>query len=308
LLVVKYALAACLVAAGVYGFSKRHDIIDAFDWDPATEKTALPAFDPKLLAEANALPVPTSDITVETAPDTRAIAVPSVPTSTTAPVAVEGGRTTLDGVVLGPGGVPVAGATVRIERLVGTDEGVLDVTSNGSGAWSAGRLLGGRYRVRAWRAPTHAQTGSEVTFVEEGQRRSFRLELEAPSGVEFTPEVATDKIILGQTGSVSATVRAPFVTTDGRITVGGRPGDVITVTTNGVFAGQGGTKTTDPSGLVTFPLACNQLGNGQVTVAGVNQTKTFTVSCIPVPTTTTTAPTTTTTAPGATTSTTKAGA
>jgi hypothetical protein len=204
--------------------------------------------------------------------------------------------------------VPIAGATVRIERLVGRDEGVLDVTSNGSGAWSAGRLLGGRYRVRAWRAPTHAQTGSEVTFVEEGQRHSFRLELEAPSGVEFRPAVDNDKIILGQVGSVSATVRAPFVNNEGQIAIGGRPGDVITVTANGVFNGQNGTKSTDAGGLATFPLTCSQLGNGQVTVAGVGQSKTFEVSCVPVPTTTTTttAPTTTT-VPGAATTTTKAG-
>jgi hypothetical protein len=229
-----------------------------------------------------------------------------VPTSTTAPVSVTGGRTTLDGVVLGPGGVPIPGATVRIERLVGRDEGVLDVTSKGSGAWSAGRLLGGRYRVRAWRTPTHAQTSSEVTFVEEGQRRSFRLELEAPTGVEFRPAVDNDKIILGQVGSVSATVRAPFVNNEGQIAIGGRPGDVITVTANGVFGGQGGTKPTDAGGLASFPLTCNQLGAGQVTVAGVGQTKTFDVTCIPVPTTTTTTAPSTTTVPGATT-TTKAG-
>jgi hypothetical protein len=182
---------------------------------------------------------------------------------------------------------------------------VLDVTSNGSGAWSAGRLLGGRYRVRAWRAPTHAQTSSEVTFVEEGQRRSFKLELEAPSGVEFRASADNDKIIIGQAGSVSATVRAPFVNNEGQIAIGGRPGDVITVTANGVFAGQGGTKSTDAGGSATFPLTCAQLGTGQVTVAGVSQTKTFDISCIPVPTTTTAAPTTTTVA-GATT-TTKAG-
>lgn len=317
MIVVKYAIIGCLVTLGIVAFNKRDDITHAFHWSPVAEKQALPAFDPKAVAEANALPVPKSAITVTNAPDTRTVTVASVPTGTTAPLKVTGGRSTLDGVVTGPGGVPVAGATVHIERLVDGRSASLNVTSNAGGGFSVGQLLGGRYRVRAWRTPTHAQAGSEVTFVEDGQRHSFRLEMEAPTGVEFTAGVDNDKVIIGQATNIITRVRAPFVNELGQVSIGGRPADVITVTANGVFTGQGGTKATDGSGLATFPLTCGQqTGTGVVTITGVGQTKTFTVNCVPVPTTTTTTTTTTTVPGGATTtlpatspatSTTKAG-
>lgn len=297
MLVVKYALVASLIALGIFAYTKRDDVVDAFHWSPTAEKLSLPAFDPKAVAEANSVGVPKSAITVVTAADSRTAAVPTVPTATTRPVQVTGGRSTLDGVVVGPGGAPVGGATVRIERLVGNESGVLNVTANATGAFSVGNLLGGRYRVRAWRAPTHAQDGSEVTFVEDGQRRSFKLELEAPTGVEWNTSLDTDRIIVGQATALHTRVRAPYVNEQGQVGVGGRPGDAMTVTATGIFAGQGGAKVTDGSGAASFPITCgSQTGTGTITVTGLGQSRSFTASCVPVPTTTTT---TSTTLPGA---------
>lgn len=302
MIVVKYASAALLVVIGLVAYTRRDAVLDAYDWDTSIEKSTFPTFDPKTVAEQHRLEVPRSDIEVAEGPDTRQAVLPTVsaPTTTT-PVALQGGKTTIAGVVLGPGDTPLPGAVVRIERFEGERSAVLDVTANGNGAFSVGQLVGGRYRVRAWSAPTYAQPGSEVTFIGDGEQRSFRLSLSAPNGVQVSASAATPQIILGQTGSVSATFRREAVTRDGKVSYERQGGQVVTVLGGGIYLGFGATLTSDDSGTVTVPVACNALGGGSFTFSSSGSTSTASVTCIPVPTTTTTTvppPPTSTPAPG----------
>ncbi len=75
--------------------------------------------------------------------------------------------------------------------------------TGGTGGFAVNQLLGGRYRVRAWRAPTFAQLGSEVTFIADGERRSFKLQLAAPNDIDISASAASPAVIVGQSTTVS---------------------------------------------------------------------------------------------------------
>lgn len=298
MIVVKYALAALLVVIGLAAYTRRDVVLDAYDWDTSLEKTTFPTFDPKTVAEQHHLEVPRSDIEVATGPDTRRAVLPTVTApTTTVPVALQGGRTTIGGVVVGPGDAPVAGAVVRIERFEGESSTGTDVTTNGAGAFAISELKGGRYRLRAWAAPTYAQLGSEVAFVGDGEQRSFRLTMSAPNAVRLSAS-GTPQIILGQTGEATATFRREAVTRDGRVAYETQPGQVITVLGGGIFLGFGASLTSDGQGTVTVPVACTALGAGSFTFSSAGTSATASVTCAPVPTTTTTTTVPPTTAPG----------
>ena len=100
-------------------------------------------------------------------PDTRGVRLSPVvaqPKGAVPPLPVYGGAASLRGVVNGPDG-PVGGATVRIERWVGGRSGSITINAGGDGRFGAAKLLGGRYRVRAWLQPNLAATESQVAFL-----------------------------------------------------------------------------------------------------------------------------------------------
>lgn len=308
MVVIKYALAGCLMALGLFAWSKRDVVLDAYHWNPTIEKPYIPSFDPKAVAEANRLPVPESDIRVAVGPDTRKVALAGLagPT-TTAPVPMQGGKAALDGVVVGPDGAPVGSATVRIERFVGDDVVTVDVATNPSGAFAVEQLLGGRYRLRAWRAPTMAQLGSQVSFVADGDRLSVRLQLAAPTDIDISTGAASSSVIVGQATTVSMRITVPVVNGNGQIGRGGKANDLVVANGGGALAGQNGQTTTNVEGNATFTVQCTQVGAGTVTLQTPYYKDAVDITCLPLPTTTTTttttttAPTTTTAAPAPTT-------
>jgi hypothetical protein len=88
-------------------------------------------------------------------------------TTTTTVISLTPGTARLRGRVQGPDG-PVAGATVRLERLVGDAVAAHQVTTGPDGGWDVPGLLGGRFRIRAWRPPDLGVAQAEVLFVTAG--------------------------------------------------------------------------------------------------------------------------------------------
>jgi hypothetical protein len=86
------------------------------------------------------------------------------------------GQATLSGIALGPDG-PAGGVTVHIERLVGDLVGSFNVTAHADGTWTMPGILGGRYRVRAWRPPDLAMTTPQIFFLGGTDNRSLSLQL-----------------------------------------------------------------------------------------------------------------------------------
>ena len=130
---------------------------------------------------------PTTSTTAR--PDLSGVVLADVPGTTTTTVLLTPGEATLQGIVAGPDGL-VAGATVLIERLVGEGVGAATVVTGADGRWTAPNVLGGRYRVRAWRAPDLALTTPVSFFLENKESRDTNLELESYSGVVVTSAVA----------------------------------------------------------------------------------------------------------------------
>lgn len=138
-------------------------------------------------------PDPEPDVST-TIVDRSGILLAGVDGQTTTTI-VERGTATLSGSVTGPDGL-VAGATVRIERLVAGREIRTDVLTGPDGRFSVSDAPGGRYRVRAFLAPTLVQLAPVVRFLEDGKEHTFELVLEQQSGLVVRSDAAPDPPLL----------------------------------------------------------------------------------------------------------------
>ena len=147
------------------------------------------------------LPAPptTGPTTSSTArPDLSGVALAGVPGTTSTTIPLGPGEATLQGIVTGPDGA-IPGATVLVERLVGDGAGAAMVAAGPDGRWTAPSILGGRYRVRAWRAPDLALTTPESFFLESKETRDLEVKVQLFSGVVVTSAVAPSPPVIEET-------------------------------------------------------------------------------------------------------------
>jgi hypothetical protein len=162
----------------------------------------------------------------------------------------------------------VAGATVRVERVVGDAFAYLDVKTGTDGTWVVGGILGGQY---------HRYNGTLVRTALAPNPPIIGL----PS--QLVVEVTTNKV------DAAGVVRgAPVV------------GQTVQLFGDGQWSFTKTTGTTDGAGYVRFSLVCTDLGPQRLSVvagagdvAGVD-----TPTCSPVPTTLATTTTLNPTPPG----------
>ena len=137
-------------------------------------------------------PSPTTEAATPTSiVDYTGVVLPGVGGETTSTID-EKGKARLVGTVTGPRG-PVAGATVRIDRLVAGREIRKDVVTAADGRWELKDVPGGRYRVRAFLAPVYAQLEPEVRFLADGEEHTFDLVVEDQRGLVVRSDVAPDQ-------------------------------------------------------------------------------------------------------------------
>lgn len=162
----------------------------------------------------DAQPAPTTQPEVPTTVvDRSGIALAGVAGSTTSTI-TERGTAVVTGSVQGPAGL-LPGATVRIERLVAGREIRTDVLTGPDGRFVLGGVPGGRYRVRAFLAPSYAQVIPEVRFLEDGEEHTFDLVVEEQSGLVVRADVAPDTPLLDQPVNLVALVATRSVDGDG---------------------------------------------------------------------------------------------
>lgn len=151
-----------------------------------------------------------------TPPDHSGVALPAVAgaTTTTAP-ALGPGSASLNGKVLGPDGEPAGGATVRVERMVGESAAGHDVPVAADGTWSLPGVLGGRYRVRAWRAPDLAVVVPAFVFAGAAEAVHVELRLERHIGITPKPAVAPARPLVGETTDLVVQVTSRSVDDSG---------------------------------------------------------------------------------------------
>lgn len=166
--------------------------------------------------------VPTTALpdTTTSPPTTSRPSTTGVPRSTTTTVVALGpGDAYLSGTVSGPAG-PVDGATVHIERIIGKGVATADVTTAG-GAWHLDGVLGGPYRLRAFKAPDLVAGPVEAFFLGATDRKIVDFNLANAGGDKITavidpnpprvdqPALLTVQLGIGQVDSQGRASIAP---------------------------------------------------------------------------------------------------
>jgi len=231
------------------------------------------------------------------APGATRPALVAVGGTTTTPIPPNVGRAHLAGTVNGPQGA-VPGAVVRIERVIGGQSQVLDLLTGPDGRYDAPGLGGGRYRVRAFLAPTLAQPTGAVFFLRTDEERVVDLAMEAfgdRPAISFA--FAPDPPLLDQAVNVAVRVTGRLVDPDGLVRTQSAGGALVTVSAaGGMQATSSATSTTDGDGqsFHTFRCSSTTPTQLQVTVRLALATPPTVVPVDPTATTATTVTTSTT--------------
>jgi hypothetical protein len=252
-----------------------------------------------------AAPETTSPALTTLAPTTTAVAAPSTtgrPTTTATTVRPTTTLTTLlgfgpgdasiVGTVTGPAG-PVDGAIVRVERLVGKDVASQDVTTAGGGTWGVTFILGGSYRIRAFKPPDFGSSPTAAVFLAANERKIVDLKMPAATGDRITATVSPNPPRVDQTATITIQVGTGRVDDQGRPAITPRPGVPLSLAPAAGIALEGTPQAlTDGNGTAAWRFRCLAEGANtfQLTV-GTGLTQVTIPSCgagapPPAPTTT----------------------
>lgn len=259
-----------------------------------------PAFGPLPEPEDVAL----EETTTTTEPNFATVPLAPALGATTTTVALGPGPLTVVGRVEGPEGV-VPDAVVQLERLVGDGSASTRVPTAPDGTWNLANVLGGRYRVRAWRAPDLVTARPTIVFLEAGtEPRAVDLRLDPVGGTRVDVAVAPDPPPVDE--PVNMKVRVAVRTVDGEGVVRDAPMPAVSV----ALSGSGDWQISSPNpaftaadGSVTYRMTCLAPGN-QPLLATVGGADTYALAVQPCLDPDATTTTTTSTTTGSTTSTT----
>ena len=208
--------------------------------------------------------IPPSPYQLEPAPDTRqtvlSLQVGQPDTVTTPEVLLFDGLTSFGGVVTGPDG-PVEGAVVDLERHTTSTVNTTQVITDVDGNWKVEGLIGGRFRIRAWKPNELTMTSSEVVFVSDGEEVTMDLVI---GPVEPGPHLrfkGAGDVHVGDTAIATVSVTTSSIDQDGFELATGLPGQAVTLRPGpGVLVAQQA-DTTDAGGGVHFVVRCLSEGN-----------------------------------------------
>jgi hypothetical protein len=173
---------------------------------------------------------------------------------------------------------PVGGATVLVERLVGDSVGAKTVATAADGSWHLTGILGGRYRVRAWRPPDLTVITPQILLVGRTDNASVALNLMTYNGVSLSATVAPNPPQVGVPTTVVVQATQQVVGSDGVVRAGPFAGATLAISGAGavVFVGTNPSPT-DATGRLTLIMGC--VTPGPVGLAGTFDG----VTSIPIP-------------------------
>jgi hypothetical protein len=207
------------------------------------------------------------------------------------------GKASLNGAVVGPEG-PVPGAVVHIERLVGDAAANLEVATAADGTWVLNGIIGGRYRVRAWRPQDLTLVKPEIFYLSDGEQRAVHLQLARYTGLNVTFAMAPNPPNVGEPANLVVEVVQQSVDLQGVVRGTAVPGARAELFGGGEWhVDSPNPATTDANGLAVWQLTCRSPGKQQlnVIVASTQQFPLDLPACaVPPPTTTSEPPSTTT--------------
>jgi len=166
------------------------------------------------------------------------------------------------GTVTGPEG-PIPGASVRVERLLDdTAVAATTVQTGADGHWAVDSVNGGRYRLRAWRAPDLTQLMPVVAFVAVDDTKSIDLPVLRYAGNgKAVASIAPNPPVVGQAAILLIGAASGDVDSEGVLHSGARPGLSVTVAlSTNVTITTANPVGTDEAGNAGFQVVCNQAG------------------------------------------------
>ena len=210
-------------------------------------------------------PAAAGGATTTVSTDLTGVNLTPIPSTTPPTVLLTPGKATLSGIVSGPSGV-VAGATVLVTRVVGDPagndvEGSKTVVTAVDGTWTLSNILGGRYLIRAWMAPTLALTTPMVLLLGATQTQSVPLIMMAYGGQSLSASIAPSPPQVGQVATLFIQATQQTVGADGVVRAAPLAGATIQayVAGNVVLAGTN-PATTGSSGEIELSLGCSSDG------------------------------------------------
>ncbi len=207
--------------------------------------------------------------TTSTTIDFSALGLPEIPGRTTTTVAMGPGKATLAGVVVGPDGAPVPTAVVHAERLVGDGAATMDVLTGGDGRFEMATVLGGRYRLRAWKqAPDNlALVEPQVFFLEGSEKKDTTLKVTPYTGVAVTAAIAPDPPLIDTPANLVVQAVDRAVDANGIVRSVPIPGVRAELFGTGDWRVQTPVATgTDGAGRARWTLVCQRVGQQPLSV------------------------------------------
>jgi len=262
--------------------------------------------------EGKALPAPkagetttTTDPVDLTQVSLEPIAVTGKPTTTTRPLG--GGKATIAGRVIDSDGNPVPGAFIRATYYGDPNKPeVIEALSLDDGTYRIEQVLGGRWRIRAWKTPELATLEDNTFFPGYTENRQVDLKVKAATDYVVTSSMAPNPPFTGSPVEMAVLVMSQSVDDDGVVHRSPVGGAAVTLNVIGKWNLAGdATEATEYNGRAAWTLTCVEEGQQAITaVVGGRDWPLRIPDCLdPASTSTTTA---TTLPPGAsTTSTTK---
>ena len=121
-------------------------------------------------------------------------------------------------------------------------------------------ILGGRYRIRAWRTPDLALTVPQILFVEGRQTKQVPLQLLRYTGISATAITSPDPPVLGLSLALTAVVSIASVDRDGVVRAMPAPNVPVSLSVGPELVLESGATITNVQGRAAFQLRCVALG------------------------------------------------
>jgi hypothetical protein len=153
-----------------------------------------------------------------------------------------------------------------VERLVGKDTATVNVTTAG-GSWRLDAVLGGSYRVRAFKPPDLAQAQPEVFFLAANDTKNVDLKMDRYDGERITAVVQPDPPVVGQAALVTVQIGVARVDDQGRPSVAPRSGVRMKVTVGQTLILESAAESvTGADGSAGFTVRCVSAGTGSMSL------------------------------------------
>jgi hypothetical protein len=263
--------------------------------------------------EGKALPAPTPEETTSstepinlTSVSLEPIAVDGKPTSTTRPLG--GGKAAIFGKVVDPDGHTVPGAIVRATYYGDPNKPeTIEALAAEDGTYRFEQVLGGRWRIRAWKAPELATLEDNTFFLGYTEQRSLDLKVKAAVDYVVTSNMAPNPPFIGTPVELAVAVMTQSVDEEGIVHRSPVAGAAITLNITGRWFLTGDpTQATEYNGRAAWQLTCEAVGPQPIAVIVAGREWPLNLApCRDPMETSTTSSTTTTLPPGASTTTTK---